>query len=500
MPKSSLLKSIATVTGFSVLTRTLAFAFKIYLSHTLGAESLGLYQTAITVFFLFIAFSTGGISTVLSRKIAESNATTSGDRGLKLLSTSLVLGIVASCISLVVAYLVLPHANFLIPDERAIPLLKIMLPALVSTTFYIIIRGWFWGNKLFLDFSLSEFMEEILRIVLTFLFVSGIISGISGEIGVALAFLISDVLVMGIIIFTFLKRDGKFVGIGSFKEVLKPATPLTIMKIFGSLVGVAVTLIVPNGLIASGMTIAEATASVGRISGMANPLLFAPNALIGSLAIVLIPEMSESNAKADLESLGKQISSGITASLVVSGGFMVVYLALGRELTSFVFGDVPSGVYLEKASVLLLLTPINHILASSMNSVGKEKENFLTYLVGGTLMLIASVVTPKYLGVDGVIVSELIFTLVVILGNSYFLRKQVKCSLGIPKSLVSVTILTLSCSLLAHLLNGITQKLNGVFALIFASAFAFLTYFTIAYLLGIFDFKLFFKRKKQVAL
>ena len=115
-------------------------------------------------------------------------------------------------------------------------------------------------------------------------------------------------------------------------------------------------------------------------------------------------------------------------------------------------------------------------------------------------MLIASVVTPKYLGVDGVIVSELIFTLVVILGNSYFLRKQVKRSLGIPKSLVSVTILTLSCSLLAHLLNGITQKLNGVFALIFSSAFAFLTYFTIAYLLGIFDFKLFFKRKKQVAL
>ncbi|MBO5773626.1 MAG: oligosaccharide flippase family protein [Clostridia bacterium] len=500
MPRTSLLKSIATVTGFSVLTRTLAFLFKIYLSRTLGAESLGLYQTAITVFFLFIAFSTGGISTVLSRKIAESNATEGGDKGLKLLSASLTLGLGASLICLIVAYLILPHATFLIPDKRAIPILKIMLPALVSTTFYIIIRGWFWGNKLFLDFSLSEFMEEILRIILTFLFVSGIISSMSGETGVALAFLISDILVMALIIFTFLKRGGKFIGVGSFKDVLKPATPLTIMKIFGSLVGVAVTLIVPTALIASGMTTADATASVGRVSGMANPLLFAPNALISSLAIVLIPEMSESNAKSDMESLRKQISSGITASLVVSGGFMVVYLALGRELTAFLYNDIPSGVYLEKASVLLLLSPINHILASSMNSVGKEKENFLTYLVGGTLMLISSVITPKYLGLDGIIVSELLFTLVVVIGNSYFLRKQVKHSLGIPKSLLSVTILALSCSIIAHLLNELTARINDVFALIFSSVFAFALYFAVAYLLGIFDLKALLKRKKSTAL
>ena len=500
MPKTSLLKSIATVTGFSVLTRTLAFLFKIYLSRALGAETLGLYQTAITVFFLFIAFSTGGISTVLSRKIAELNATASGDKGLKLLSASLALGLGASFICLLVAYSILPYATFLIPDERTIPILKIMLPALVSTTFYIIIRGWFWGNKLFWDFSLSEFVEEVLRIILTFLFVSGVISGMSGETGVAIAFLASDVLVMIIIVFSFLKRGGRFVKIDGFKEVLKPATPLTIMKIFGSLVGVAVTLIVPAGLIASGMTTAETTANVGRISGMANPLLFAPNALISSLAIVLIPEMSESNAKSDTLSLSKQISSGITASLVVSGGFMVVYLALGRELTAFLYGDVPSGIYLEKASVLLLLTPINHILASSMNSVGKEKENFITYLVGGTLMLLSSVIAPRYLGLDGVIVSELLFTLVVVIGNSYFLKKQIKRSLGIPKSLVSVAILTISCSLLAHFIHGITARINGVFALIFSSAIAFMIYFAVACLLGIFDLKLLVKNKKSTAL
>ena len=496
MSKSNLLKSLLTVTGFSILTRSLAFVFKIYLSRTLGAETLGLYQMALTVFFLFIALSTGGISTVLSRKIAEMNVTSTGDSGLKLLSTSLIIGVGASLVCILVAYLALPYMGFIISDERAIPLLKIMLPALISTTFYIIIRGWFWGNKHFFDFSLSEFIEEILRIIFTFLFVSGLIHGLSGDKGVALAFLISDLLVMVVIIVMFLRRNGRFTRCGSFMEILKPATPLTIMKIFGSFAGTAVALIIPSGLIAGGMTIAEATASVGRISGMANPLLFAPNAIITSLAIVLIPEMSASNAKAEVGELKKQISGGISASLIISGGFMVVYMALGRELTAFLYNDIPSGIYLEKASIVLLLMPINHILASSMNSIGKEKENFITYALGTALMLVASVFLPKHLGVDSVIVSDLLFLGTVVLGNSYFLRKHIKSSLGILKPIIMVIILSFSCTSLAHFTEGILSRINGVFALIFSAGISFIAYFVLAYFLGLIDLKALLRNKK----
>ena len=497
MPKNNVLKSLVTVTGFSVLTRSLAFLFKIYLSRTLGAETLGLYQMALTVFFLFIALSTGGISTVLSRKIAEMNVLEGGDKGLKLLSTSLIIGVSASLICMLVAYLALPYMGFIITDERAIPLLKIMLPALFSTTFYIIIRGWFWGNKHFFDFSLSEFVEEILRILFTFLFVSGLISGISGEKGVALAFLISDLIVMCVIIVMFVRRGGKFTRTCSFSEVLKPATPLTIMKIFGSFAGTAVALIIPSGLISGGMTIAEATASVGRISGMANPLLFAPNAIISSLAIVLIPEMSASNAKEDVTLLKNQISSGISASLIISGGFMLVYMALGRELTSFLYNDIPSGVYLEKASIVLLLMPVNHILASSMNSIGKEKENFITYAVGTALMLIASITLPKHLGVESVIVADILFLSTVVLGNMYFIKKHVNGSIGILKPMFSVIILTLSCSLFAHFINGILVHINKVFALVTSAGISFVGYFGLACVFDLIDLKTLLQKKKS---
>ena len=466
--KASLLRSVLTVSGFSIVTRALAFLFKIYLSRSLGAEVMGLFQTAITVFFLFIALSTGGISTVLSRKIAEYNAKGENEASFSLLSTALIVGVGLSLISTLIAYLMLPKSGFFITDERAVPLLKIMLPALFSTTFYIIIRGWFWGNKRFLDFSISELIEEILRIIFTLLFLAGVFSGIEGAKGLAFAFTISDFIVLAIIIAIYFARGGKIKPFRPFKEITKPAMPLTIMKIFASLTGTVVALVIPQGLIAGGMSISEATESVGRIGAMANPLLFAPNALINSLAVVLIPEMSEANAKKDTVKLKEQITMGLRFSIVISVAFLVGFCALGKELTSFLYKDVKSGVYLEKASVILMFAPINMIASSSMNSIGLEKQNFLSYSVGGLLMLFASFILPKYLGIDAVIIADLLFLLTSSTINLYFLSKHVNGGLGVIKTMFWVTIFSIPCIFIGNNLASLTQKMPTLISLAFS--------------------------------
>lgn len=497
MSTNKIFKSVLTVTGFSVITRGLSFVFKIYLSRTVGAEIMGLYQIALTVFFLFIALSTGGISTVLSRKIAEESAIGNGKKSLTLLSTALIMGCTAAVVCLAVAYLSLPYLGFIITDERAIPLLKIMLPALLSTTFYIIIRGWFWGNKYFTSFSASETIEEILRILFTLLLVSGVVSGINGTTGLALAFTLSDVIVGIIIIVMFIKKGGKFTKHGDFLEILRPATPLTIMKIFGSLAGTAVALILPQGLIAGGATIAEATASVGRISGMANPLLFAPNAIIGSLAIVLIPELSADNAKGDKLRLKEHVSQGVTLATAVSGAFMVIYASLGKELTAFLYNDLPSGEYLEIACVLLLVMPIGQMIASTMNSIGMEKENFISYSVGTALMIVACMILPKYIGVSAIIIADGLFLLTSTLLNVYFLRKSINGGLGILKTLLTVAIIAITCIILTENVYGLTCRLNDIFALIVSAGIGAICYVILLTLSGMLDIKtIIFKKLK----
>ena len=50
--RQSIISSVAVVTGFSVATRLIAFLFKVFVSRELGAEAVGVYQMALSVYFM----------------------------------------------------------------------------------------------------------------------------------------------------------------------------------------------------------------------------------------------------------------------------------------------------------------------------------------------------------------------------------------------------------------------------------------------------------------
>ena len=171
--------AVATVTVFGVFTRLIGFLFKIYLSRSLGAEALGLYQIALSVFFLFASLSSSGIPMLLSRKTAENNALNE-NRSFSLFTSALVICLVSSLTLAFILMFAQKHMTFLFSDVAAHPVFLIMLPALVSTAVYCVVRGWLWGEKFFTAFSVTETVEEALRIIFGVFFLSGIIGSLTG--------------------------------------------------------------------------------------------------------------------------------------------------------------------------------------------------------------------------------------------------------------------------------------------------------------------------------
>ena len=90
-------KSFSIVTGFSVATRLLSFLFKIWMSRSLGAEAVGLYQIALSVLLLLFSL-TAGAPTVLSRKVAECAARGDIARQNSLTTASLLMGLGVSVV------------------------------------------------------------------------------------------------------------------------------------------------------------------------------------------------------------------------------------------------------------------------------------------------------------------------------------------------------------------------------------------------------------------
>lgn len=67
---------LLTVTG--LFCRLLGFYYKIFLSRTIGAKELGLYQLAMPLLAIGIAFASSGFHTAISRYVAKSISAKSG--------------------------------------------------------------------------------------------------------------------------------------------------------------------------------------------------------------------------------------------------------------------------------------------------------------------------------------------------------------------------------------------------------------------------------------
>lgn len=398
--RQSIISSVAVVTGFSVATRLIAFLFKVFVSRELGAEAVGVYQMALSVYFMALTVAASGIPTVLSRKIAEDEKY--GGRRTPSYVTSAFL--ITVCSSLAVMAVLYPVATFLpsaFPDERVLPLVTIMLPALISTSVYNVVRSWFWGRKSFIAFSFTETLEEILRIAFTLVFSLGIIRGLSPVKGLSIGFLISDVICALVLVAFFFIRGGRPGKPAYPGSLLRPSLPLTATRIFGGAVGAFTALIIPLMLVRNGMSNAEASATFGRVTGMAMPLLMAPTTLTGALAVVLIPEIA-TLSKSENDALSARIDGSINFSVIISSLFIILYVPLGKEISVFVFNDVFSGEYLSNAALLLYPIGLNQITASVLNSMGYEKKSFVHYAIGAALLLVCLIVLPGYIGIYAV--------------------------------------------------------------------------------------------------
>ena len=121
------------MTLFAVVTRLLSFLFKIWMSRTLGAEAVGLYQIAFSVLLLLFAL-TAGAPTVLSRKVAECAARGDTRRQNALTTASILIGLVTSATICALFLALSGHLDIVFTDSRCVPIFLIMLPALVTSS------------------------------------------------------------------------------------------------------------------------------------------------------------------------------------------------------------------------------------------------------------------------------------------------------------------------------------------------------------------------------
>ena len=426
--KSNIYKSAAQVTVFSTVEKALSFFYRIVLSRIIGAEGIGIYQICLTVFAVFLTAASSGVPVTVSRLIAKSDA----KNDVKGKHAAVTAGVVATLIITVPMALVLffgrKFFSFLFSGTGGMQIFIILLPGLIITSVYAVMRGSFWGNKQFLPYSIIELLEDAIMVLCGILLVLGVTDPMQGAMRATYAVLISYVFSFIASLFWYFKKGGRFV---NPKRQLKPlfaaSAPITAMRTATSLLNSVVAVLLPALLIKNmGLSSSEAVSLYGVAIGMAVPILFIPSALIGSIAVVIAPELSGNFYKNKTEAVRHDVEKSIKAAVFIATMVVPVLFVVGDEIGRFLYSNDLSGEVVRNCSVILFPMCIGMITTTILNSMNYEKRTLVYFCAGAALMLISIVVLTRYIGVYSYMVGLAANFLVTSVLNLAYLGKKCK--------------------------------------------------------------------------
>ena len=451
---------------------------------------LGAYQISMSIFGVLMTIIATGLPLIVSRSVAFYNGKNKHKQA-KIISAGLV---VVLCLSLIICLIFLALKNVLTfaINDQSVNIMLILLPSLIASGIYVVLRGGLWGQNRFFTISFTEFFEQVVRIALLFVLLSlpiGMSAGERSALSLTLSTFASCALV---VILYFVYGEKLSNPKGEIIPILKTGTPITLVKTISSLIGSVIAIILPARLMLFGYSRSEALAIFGVYMGMTLPLLMVPSTFISSIAVALVPELSKETNNIDGASavvknrLKGKIMMALKSTMAISFVLLPVFVGVGGPICSVLFKNADAGKYLVASSVLMIPMGINQICSSILNAIGLEKRELLNYAIGALALVGCVFFLPQYLGGISIPIAMLIMHVLSAILSLITLNNKKLLDWSFLKYFAICGLILAPSSLLGHLSYNLFAKvLPQFFATVFSCMLALL--FTVL-LMFVFNF------------
>ncbi len=377
---------ILTLTGLA--TRLIGFFYRIYLARLFGEEGMGIYQLLGPVLALSFSLTGAGYQTAISKLVAESTAKQEQSRFRPLwaaLSISLPL-------SLLCNWFIYRFSNWIavtfLLEARTAPMLRILSFSIPVAAVHACINGYFYGTKKTGVPAITQLLEQCIRVGCVYAISAYALStGTSLTINVAvLGLLVGEVgsmLVSVLSMYAVLSRNKTAVRpritatTCIYAPLLSLVIPLTANRIVLNILQSLEAVSIPAKLRLYGYDTPTALSVYGVLTGMAMPLIFFPNALTGSVSVLLLPMISEAYALKDMAKVKKYTLQTIKLCTLMGIVCMSVFLLLGRWIGAHLFHSELAGHFILTLSFLCPFLYLDTTLSSILQGLGMAGRIFI---------------------------------------------------------------------------------------------------------------------------
>ena len=187
-----------------------------------------------------------------------------------------------------------------------------------------------------------------------------------------------------------------------FREVARISLPVALSAYVRSGLVTVEHVLIPVGLTAFGD--ANALATYGVISAVALPVVLYPTAFVGAFSSLIIPEVTEFDAKENRREVAYVTSRAFSVTLfcaVPAAGFFGAFAA---DICRVVYGDTAAADYLRMLAPLMPVMFLDTVTDSILKGLGKQFYTMCVNIADAAVsVLLVAVLVPK-MGIVGYIV------------------------------------------------------------------------------------------------
>ncbi len=464
LKKKSIITGALILTLASIVTRLLGFVYRIYMSNSIGAEGMGLYQLIMPVYSLAWSITCSGITTTVSKLIAQENAKREYGNMGRILKQALFLTCGLSLAVTTVLFLFSSQiAVSILGDSRTQLSLKYLAFAVPFMAAGSCIRGYFFGLQEQVVPAVSQVAEQIVRMAVIYIIGAMLVpmgleyACLAAVFGVILGELISFFYVLAA--YRFFKSKNKL----TKKPILSPsaslymivsmALPLSMNRIANSLLSTAENLLIPQRLQMSGMSAQEAMSLFGRVTGMAMPLIFFPSALLVSLSVALVPAIAEASAVKNKRRISETVSKSLMFTSIIGSFAAMVFTVLPDELGRAIYNQ-DIGWILFTMGIMCPLWYLGITISGLLNGMGEQLFIFRNSIISSVITISCIYFFVPQYGVAAFIVGWAIALLFVTVVSLFKLRKSAGVDITIARWFVKPALVACAAGLVTEYVSN----------------------------------------------
>lgn len=384
---------ILTIAGF--LTRILGLFYRIFLSHTIGAEGMGVYQLIFPVYSICFSLCSAGVQTSISRFVAAKSTNCCKKESVKILSGGLIISIGLSIFTAILLY---TNADFIsatiLKESKCADLLRYLAFCVPMGAIHSCITGYYLGYKKAGIPAWSQLIEQIIRVGSVYI-IAMVVAENGGALTPSIAVIGTVIGEAGSALFSIFavkldtmkdnhctpKDESKGQSVFHYiRSILTMSIPLTLNRVMLNVLQSAEAILIPFKLQAFGLSSSSALSVYGVLMGMALPFIQFPSAITNSIAVMLLPAVAEAQYKGDSKisvTTDKSMRFSILIGIFCTGIF-VVY---GNDMGNIVFGNKEAGTYIMILAWLCPFLYMTTTLGSILNGLGKTTTTFFHNMV-----------------------------------------------------------------------------------------------------------------------